>query len=191
MNENVYDTLKVIDYSLDQVNEFGWTDKSTSIDNFEKLRKDHHFKEFIVAGLYEEYFLPDRHEHEWQILNEIVTAIVNSPSTEIVVNIVISGVVGNAAYDLLKELCRYTNTQYKKIIGKKAHERAECFLNIANDSEILLGYFKNKKKSRIIEIEEGTGLPREKIYLLLKLAGFTHYRRGEKTCYWENPSIED
>jgi len=55
-----------------------------------------------------------------------------------------------------------------------------------NDTEKLKNFFSEHHKARIGGIEQATGLPREKIYPLIKLAGLNHYRRGDP-CWWEMP----
>lgn len=188
MNDDIIeDVQRGIDFVLNEVAKKPWEDRRMEQDQFAILRKDQNFRDAQIAALYEQYFLPDRHEHEWLILSEIAHAITTSSIAEFVGLSIAGGVIGNAAYDLMKKLCSYTASQYKKKLGDKAKERADSFQQIASDTETLKLFFANNKKARIDEIEQKTGLPREKIYPLMKLAGFNHFRR-ENACYWEVPN---
>jgi hypothetical protein len=186
-NNELLEIQQSINYTLENVVQRGWLDKSNNADIFAKLRQNRSIRDAQIEALYEEYFLPDRHEHEWQLLTDIVGTIINSPVLEFSTLAIASGVIGNAAYDILKSLCTYTARQYSEKLGEKAHERADGFQQIANDAEKLKLFFIKQPKARILEIEESTGLTREKIYPLMKIAGFTHHKRGDTTCYWEVP----
>jgi hypothetical protein len=54
---------------------------------------------------------------------------------------------------------------------------------IGDDAETLKEFFQKVPKARIEEIELATGVSRDKIHPLLKLAGLNHHRRGT-ACYW-------
>jgi len=120
------------------------------------------------------------------VLSDIVTAIVTHPVAEFTGVAVAAGVIGSAAYESLKNMCSYATSKFEEKLGEKARERAAGFRQLAADAEKLKSFFINNQKARIKDIEESTGLPREKIYPLMKLAGLNHYRRGEP-CYWEMP----
>jgi len=186
-DDNLKGIQRNIDFIVDEVAKKPWDDRRAEQDQFATLRIDRNFRDAQVAALYEQYFLPGRHEHEWQILSDIAHNIVTSSLVEFVGLSIASGVIGNAAYDQIKILCSYTANQYKKKLGDRAKERADSFQQIALDAETLKMFFTYIKKARIDEIEQKTGLPREKIYPLIKLAGFNHYRR-ENACYWEIPN---
>ncbi|MGB2956524.1 MAG: hypothetical protein WBB64_11230, partial [Anaerolineales bacterium] len=63
---------------------------------------------------------------------------------------------------------------------------ANGFLLIASDVNKIEDYFNQNSSARIEDIEQETGVPREKIYPIIKLAGFRHHRRGTP-CFWEIP----
>src|SRR5207248_1928049 len=127
---------------------------------------------------------------DWQVLSEIVHAVIHaitsSPTVDFAALAMAGGVIGNAAYDLLKKMCYDTASLLEKKLGEKAHERVASFKQIGADAETLKTFFQHTPKARIDEIEQKTGIPREKIYPLLKQAGLNHYRRGTP-CYWELP----
>lgn len=178
--------VNAIDFAVRRVAERGWTQRDFEFDDFATLRKDRRFLEAQVAQLYEEYFVPERHEVEWGVLREIAGAVVASPATAFVASAVAGGVVGNAAYDLVKHLCRQAAKKWRTILGSGASERGTGFSRIAADTEKLKTFFSGAGRARIPEIESGTGVPREKLYPLMKLAGLRHQRRGDP-CWWEMP----
>ena len=96
------------------------------------------------------------------------------------------GVIGNAAYDP-KRLCDYAADTFEQKLGDRAKEHSEGFRQIGLDAKKLKDFFEKKPEARIEEIEKETHLPREKIYPLMKLAGFSHHRRKKDACYWEIP----
>jgi hypothetical protein len=189
MDENArWELEKGIEYVVDAVANRGWADTELEADDFAVLRMDRRIRDAQVAALYEEYFLPERHEFEWQVLSDIVTAVTTSPLGSFVAVAVAGGVIGNAAYDLLKALCATTAGLFESKLGKRASARAKSFRQIGDDCDKLKSFFVKNHKARITEIENSTGIPREKIYPLLKIAGLRHQRRGE-VCYWSIPKL--
>ncbi len=57
------------------------------------------------------------------------------------------------------------------------------YQEMQQDVERIENYFQGNECARISDIESLTGIPRERVYPLLKLLGFTHYRR-QHTCHW-------
>lgn len=186
-DDNLWETQKSIAYLIDGVAKREWVNTDIDVDYFARLREDSHIRNAQVAQLYEEYFFPERHEHEWQILTEIIGLIVTAPATEALVMAVSTGVVGNAAYELLRNLCVYVAEQYKTRLHEKARSRGDSFQQIADDIGKIQTFFREKPRARIAEIESATDVPREKIYPIMKIAGLNHCRRGDNTCYWELP----
>lgn len=188
-NDVSWEGQKSIEHIIDQVAARGWLDNELQTDDFAQLRLDKRFHEAQIAELYEQYFLPERHEFEWQILSEVVRSIIHSPATTFVAVAIAGGVIGNAAYDLLKKMCLKAAELFEERLGSKARERAMGFRQLASDAEKIKQFFSQTQKARIEEIEQETGINRERIYPLLKLAGLKHYRRGDP-CYWEYPDLE-
>lgn len=176
-----------ITYTVEQVATRGWTDVASDVDNFAVLRKEQRFREAQVAALYEQYFLPERHEFEWQVLNDIAGAVVSSPVTQFAGVAIAGGVIGNAAYDLLKKLSLFAADLFEEKLGKEARERASGFKQLAQDVETVKTFFSTTPRARIEEIERSTSIPRERIHPIMKLVGLRHYRR-ENACYWEMPA---
>jgi hypothetical protein len=189
-NDMIWEAQKNIRYIISNVAAKESADIPLEIDQFAELRKDRRIRDAQIEALYEQYFLPERHETDWQMLSEIVHTIVNtvisSPGVDFVALAVANAVVGNAAYDLLKNMCSYVATLLEEKLGEKAITRASSFKQIGSDAESLKSFFQKNPKARIEEIERETGISRERIHPLLKLAGFNHYRRGTP-CYWELP----
>jgi hypothetical protein len=60
-------------YVIREVTKRGVSENELDADDFEVLLLRKEFKELVVAELYEAYFLPERHESDWQVLRELVT----------------------------------------------------------------------------------------------------------------------
>jgi len=63
----IWEAQKSIEYVINGVAERGWMEKPLEVDQFAELRKDQRYREAQIAALYEQYFLPERHESDWQI----------------------------------------------------------------------------------------------------------------------------
>lgn len=182
-----WEAQRNIDHITEEVAARGWVDKQLQVDDFAELRMDARFRDAQLAGLYEQYFLPERHEFEWLILCEIVRTVLHSPVTAYVGSSVALGVLGNAAFALLKKMCLEAAGRFEAKLGPSATERAMGFKQLAADADIITTFFSEHVRARVEEIERETGIPRERIHPLMKLAGLKHHRRDD-ACYWEMPS---
>ena len=192
MNDpSMWEAEKNIEYIITGIAKRGWIEDPRDIDQFAILRQEARFRDAQIAALYEQYFLPERHETDWQLLSEMVHAIIHaiasSPIADFAAVSIVGGVVGNAAYDLLKKTCSFIAVQLEQKLDEKARERITSFKQIGDDAESLKGFFQKVPKARIEEIEKMTGISRDKIHPLLKLAGLNHHRR-DTPCYW-GPNI--
>lgn len=182
-----WEAKKNIDHILDEVAIRGWVDNQLQTDDFAELRMDARFRDAQLAQLYEQYFLPERHEFEWMVLYEIVRAVLHSPATTYVGSGIAIGVLGNAAFALLRKMCLEAARLFEAKLGASAKERAKGFREIAADADRITAFFGHHEKARIDEIERETGIPRDRIHPLMKLAGLKHHRRDDDACYWEMP----
>src|SRR5213079_1834325 len=130
------------------------------------------------------YFLPERHEFEWLILYEIARAIVHSGVAGYVASSAAKGLVGGTAFHLLKKMCLSAASRFRARLGPDAADRAIGFEELAADSEKINDFFSKHSAARIEDIERETGISKDRIHPLVKLAGLKHYRRGSNTCHW-------
>lgn len=130
-----------IDYIVKKVSQRGWSNLQERADDFAILRKKMEYRNEIILSFYEHYFLPERHEFEWTILKDIVNEIITSPPYEFAAASIAGGVIGNAAYDLLKSLCQTVTTKFQKHLLKDYSERVKGFLEIASDAEKIKIFF--------------------------------------------------
>ena len=186
MDDIVWEAQNSIEHILNKVASRGWKDNPLAVDRFTNLRRERRFLDAQVAALYEQYFCPERHEFEWQILSEIVDAVVKSPAVGFAAVSIAGGVTGNAAYDLIRVLCSHAVSKFEEKLGERGRTRAAGFRQLAADAERVKAFFQQHTKARIGEIEKATGVPRERIYPLMKLAGLDHHRR-DNPCFWETP----
>jgi len=78
-DESFKEAQQNIDFTTTRVADRGWSDNPEQADRFAELRQDARFRDAQVAELYEHYFLPERHEFEWQVLSDIVYAVLHAP----------------------------------------------------------------------------------------------------------------
>ena len=166
------------------VAERGIIERPEEEDRFEQLRSRKEFRELIVTEIYENYFLPRRHEFDWQIVSQVVDAMCSSN-----VGVAItSGVIGNGAFAILIYFLRRIHDE---LVAKKfSAERSGPYAKMRANVEALERYFGTPARcARIAEIETGTGVTREELYPLLRLLGFSHHRR-KHNCMWCPPGIK-
>jgi hypothetical protein len=189
--DSFYDADANIAHLILKVTERGWRQHSDDTDDFAVLRSDRRFRETQAIALYEYYFLPERHEFELAALDEIIRQITEmAPAAKgFAAGAIASGLIGGAAYDALKVMCTRTAAQFKKLLGNEGAERAKSFEQIAVDAEKIKMYFQKHEKARIEDIEKATGLARDCIYPLVKVAGCRHVQRGEGRCNWYHTKI--
>jgi hypothetical protein len=176
-----------IDHIIEKTAARGWTDRQVQIDDFAELRMDARFSDAQLTLIYEQYFLPERHEFEWLILYEIARAIVHSSVAGYVASSAVTGVIGGTAFNLLKKMCLSAASRFRTRLGPDAADRASGFEELAADSGKINNFLSKHSTARIEDIERETGIGRDRIHPLVKLAGLKHYRRGSNTCHWEMP----
>lgn len=176
-----------IDHIIEKTAARGWTDRQVQIDDFAELRMDARFSDAQLTLIYEQYFLPERHEFEWLILYEIGRAIIHTGVAGYVGSNAVKGVIGGTAFSLLKKMCLSAANRFRTRLGPDGADRANGFEQLAADSEKINDFLSKHPTVRVEDIERETGMSRDRIHPLIKLAGLRHYRRGSNTCHWEMP----
>jgi hypothetical protein len=170
-------------YVIHEVGKRGVLENQTDVDDFGILLQRKEFKDLVVGEMYEAYFLPERHESDWQILHDIAAIIASEQLRAFVAASVVSGVLGNAAYAALRALLARVITEMKKC--KLAASKRLPFQAMRDDVEKIEAFFRQKECAQIVDVEMSTGVPRERLYPLLKLLGFKHY--NQHGHYWCAP----
>ena len=169
---------------IQTVGKRGLLEVEQECDDFGELLLRREFRDAVVAELYEEYFLPKRHEFDWQVLHQIVSIVTSEPIQEYFAMAVVSGVVGNAAWAALRLLLRRVATEMK--CANISTSRRGVYLAIESDVAEVERFFGEVSCARIASIEDATRVDRARLYPLLKLLGFKHHRRAH-ACYWCRP----
>jgi antitoxin ParD1/3/4 len=167
-----------------EVGRRGIAETELEADDFSVLLARREFKDLVVGELYEAYFLPERHEFDWQLLKEIVAIITSEPVKEFIALSVFSGVIGNVAFLAFRAVLAQTVSEMKN--AKLGAGRQQPFHDMKHDIDGIEKFFQRRECARIAEVETSTGIPREKLRPLLKLLGFTHHRR-KFACNWCRP----
>lgn len=171
-----------IDWTIDNVLKRGYKEVTQEVDDYSSLLEKYEFRSLIVFELYENYFLPQRHEFELQILNDIVEAVVKYKPWSYAAGAAASGIIGSAAYDLLKHILSHVSAKFKD----KDVRRSKLFNTIKNDVYKIEKYFKDHISGKIEELETCLDIERDRLLPLLKLLGFRCYRRKKKNL-WVRP----
>jgi hypothetical protein len=155
-------------------------------DDFDVLISRKEFKDLVTAELYEAYFLPDRHESDWLLLRELLAIVTSEHIRQFIKISVASGLVGNAAFAVLRAALVRIVTELKK--AKVSSSRHQPFETMKRDVDGVAAFFRKNDCARATEIETSTKIPRDRLLPLLKLLGFKHYRR-EYACHWCKPGV--
>jgi hypothetical protein len=189
MNENKLHSLidqvsEDLSYVIREVGKRGVSESEIDADDFQVLLSRKEFQDLVIGELYESYFFPERHESDWQLLREVVTILTSERVKEFVALSVAGGVIGNSAFAVLRAVMARIMTEMKR--AKLPPSKWQPFRGMKEDIDVLEDYFRKKACARIAEVELATGIPRERLYPLLKLSGCSHYRR-QHACYWCTP----
>ncbi len=150
----------------------GYEERRILSDDYSALIKRREFRDLIIAELYETYFPPSRHEFDYLLIKEAVEAVATNPVVAYVAGAISGGVVGNAAYDLLKHLAYVVSESFHG----KDEPRSDIWRGLASDIERIELFFREHKRAHTTEIAEATGISRDKLIPLLKLLGFSFER---------------
>lgn len=190
MDRGIEEFDLLADCVFSEVAERGWDDREEQVDDFLVLRRERRFRDALCASLYEEYFLPRRHEFEWRVLEDMIRTVISSPSAQFFGAAVASGVVGNAAWELIKVLARKARSRMDAHLGARGEVRAHAFDEIEREVTLIAEFFKKTPEARVDQIAAETGIRRERAHALMKIAGLSHRRRGE-ACFWFIPEPQE
>jgi len=191
MNHDVIDKLinknvNNITYAIKNVAERGIISVEAEADVFEELRYRREFKDVIIGEIYESYFLPDRHEFDWQIIQEFVETITDSNTVSFVKEAAGGGILGAVAWEICRRILKAIISTMKKNSLPKS--RVIPYKAMLADADTIERFFEAHDSARIDTIEESTNIPRERIYPFLKLMGFVHHRK-KHNCLWCKPGV--
>ncbi|KAA6323156.1 hypothetical protein EZS27_027374 [termite gut metagenome] len=184
--ENILDIPQIISIenqiinTINRINERGIDDNNEIIDDYSNLIEIKEYKNALITEIYEAYFPPKRHEFEFELISNIVDAIISSKCTFFIAGAAASGLIGDIFTNIVKQLL-------KKIIDLFKHSPSESqkFTYLLKDIEKIELYFKNNNGSiEINKIERELQIEKERLIPILKLLGFRTYREKGKR-YWE------
>lgn len=182
----VENKMRDIEFIIEKVSERGCHDIYLEADDYSELRQKREYKDLIIGEFYETYFLPQRHEFDWNIVSQIVELITSPDAVKFIELSIAGGLAGGAAYDLMKTTILKVLELIKNSDLPESHRKPYALMS--SDLNKIRKYFKNHESSRINEIEKSIGIPRERIYPFLKILGFIHQRRTN-SCLWCKPEV--
>jgi hypothetical protein len=175
-----------LSYVIRMVGERGFSGSEEEADDYGVLLTRKEFRELVVAEIYEQYFLPERHEFDWQILHELALVLTSEKLRTFMISAVAAGILGNGAFAMLRAVLNRILTDMK--VASLPAGRKAPYVEMKEVLNKIERYFQENAYGRISAIELYTEFPREKIYPLLKLLGFSHQRR-KHNCLWCRPGI--
>ncbi len=181
-DERLEETNRQLDRVIDAVVERGYDDISEDCDDYSTLIETFEFRKLVTLELYEAYFLPRRHEFELQLLGNVVDAVASNQLAMYLACAAVSGVVGNAVYDLLKR--SLAHAVYKLETVKRSRD---AFQEIQDNLDVIRTYFQNRDQVNADKLYADLGLKAHKVEPLLKLLGFRCHRR-KKRKVWSKPA---
>jgi phosphohistidine swiveling domain-containing protein len=179
-------TVRRLQSIVDSVFLRGYEDRSGSVDDYSLLVKRREFRDLVAGEIYESYFPPSRHEFDYLLVKEIVDAVSANPVAAYAATAIAGGVIGNAAYDLIKKFARTVAEKFRE----RDEERAGIWSDLADDVQKIELYFQRRDHASTREIEDSTGIERERLVPLLKLLGFKFDRtkgRSGWICRGKHP----
>ena len=175
---HLHKVTRTLDQVIDAVVERGYDEKSEPIDDYSVLLATFEQRKLVTFQLYDSYFPPKRHEFELQLLSSLVDAVTTNPAAAFLGVAVAGGVVGNAAYDVLKHLLVRLVKKSKPI--KRTHDG---FKEIEKNADRLMKFFEKRRQAGMTEICEALDADADKVEPLLKLLGFRCRRKGKRRIW--------
>jgi hypothetical protein len=176
-------TTNQIDHIIAAVIERGNDDNREETDDYSALRESFEVRKLVIFQLYDSYFPPKRHEHELQLITLLVDAVVAHPTATFLVGAAAGGIIGNASYDILKQLLSRIIRRFKPV-----NRSYSCFKEIENNADKLMRFFKGRHQAGTREICKALDVEPGKIEPLLMLFGFSRRWKG-KRWIWTIPHI--
>jgi len=169
---------RTLDHVIDAVVERGYDEKPSSTDDYGALLASFEYRKLVTFQLYDSYFPPKRHEFELQLISSLVDTVASIPAAVFLGGAVAGGVVGNAAYDVLKHLLTRLVSKSKPI--KRTHDG---FKEIQKNADRLTKFFEKRSQAGMTEICEALDADADKVEPLLKLLGFRCRRKGKRRIW--------
>jgi hypothetical protein len=181
INELIEGAFGNVSYMIHSVGRRGIVERDLDVDDFRDLLSRREFRDLVIGELYEAYFLPQRHEFDWQVIHELVSIATSEQMKEFYAVAIVGGVLGNAATAVLRMLLKRVVSEMRAAKLPKA--RRDPFSAMEGDVGQIESFFLTHGCARINDVEASIKIDRERLYPLLRLLGFRHYRRTH-TCYW-------
>jgi hypothetical protein len=170
---------------IDAVVERGFDEKTEDCDDYAILLQRHEVRKLVTYQIYNSYFPPGRHEFELQLVSGLVDAIASNPVVAFLSGAVAGGIVGNAAYDALKEIVAHVRGKLRPV--------KRCSLAFSEIEELagrVVVFFEKRKQARIAELCAALDAEPSKIEPVLMLLAFRCQRKGKRRI-WLRPSSWD
>ncbi len=175
--------LREIDRSARAIQERGYDDVEQEWDDYAILLESYEFRKLVTFELYEVYFTPRRHEFELHLLTQLVDAVATSKAAAFLATAAVGGLVGNAAYDMLKAGLRHIAKRFAKI--RRTHDAVK---EIGANVEKIRAYMDKHDDVGTRQVSSDLGIEVQKVEPVLKLLGCRSHR-VRKRRLWRKPAV--
>lgn len=169
------------DAVVDPVVERGWDERQESADEYAFLLSKVEYRTLVTYQLYDAYFPPGRHEFELRWLEELV----KQSTMPYLAGAMVGGIVGNAAYDVLKHSLLYLAKKLRPL-GARSYNAAKKMLKNARG---INEFFKTREKATLREVCDAIRAEPDEVVPLLMLLGYRRVRKT-RTSVWTPPISE-
>jgi hypothetical protein len=155
----------------------GAGDEILDSDDYAYRMQHYEVRELVVLELYDTWIPPPRHEHELQIIREIVAGVLESRVALFAATAAAGGIIGNASYDVIKRML------ISVCVSFRSRKRCDPFRRMKKAVEDLETFFSLRDEACESDIADGIGIRSSELRPLLKLLGFRR-RRHKKKSIW-------
>jgi hypothetical protein len=113
----------------------------------------------------------------------LVDAVAANPAVSFLSGAVAGGIVGNAAYDVLKQIVAHVRAKLQPI-----KRSSMAFSEIEENADRIVKFFEKRDKAGLAEMCAALDAEPDKIEPLLKLLGFRCRRKGKRQI-WLRPNF--
>ncbi len=176
-------TLQEIDRSARAVEERGYDNVPQEWDDYASLLESYEFRKLVTFELYDSYFPPKRHEFELHLLTELVDVIASNKLAAFLAVSAAGGIIGNAAYDMLKSGLAHIMNRFSKI--RRTHDAVR---EISGNVENIHAYIEKHDDFSTSQISCDLGIESHKVEPILKLLGCRSHRIQNRRL-WRKPRV--
>lgn len=180
------DKHDTIDYIVEAVNARGSVDRHDACNDFGSLILKKEFQDLISLEIYETYFWEDRHEFDFQLLQNLVQQVGDFFSNPNTIMQLRDGLLQNLPTAIIVGIAAHIGRSLKVRRKDTKQNEDSCWAKIENNAKKIDEILKDTDYIPTEKVEKIFHASREEILPLLKLYGCKCYIQGKKSV-WIKP----